>query len=463
MITRRVRVPRHTVAEAVRTHPRLKASVEHIARQARIPEEVVHRHLSEAMHSVLEAIGDVYVAELGDAVRHLEIARTKITDFYESVLDGREPHPDPAKIAPELAAVRQGARDLADPQAWAKRVHDDAVASERVRREAAARTHEQTAASGPHAEAAPGAVASPKPGEKAQPGEKGSPSTKAQPGKKARPNENTSHYGEESLSSAQRRAILDEGAAALGLPQGSRIAAEMAQASKTLRRIAADSPEHFMDLAYGWLDCTAKAAAEGRHPQTLRTYIMALMRRHVKGMLGEFTATFQLGPDFWVLKAPDRHVTQPGTDFVVVSKRSGEIWFCDNKAIRDHSLGRVSSLVENISANMADDVATFGPIVRDLAFPVPEPVVAAIGNAQRASEQISALVHGMTGEQVRSLEVQQQITYICDVNGVRRVVTNAGGHLSELSLALRGLGIDFANLDGITALPEQPILWKAPP
>jgi hypothetical protein len=252
-------------------------------------------------------------------------------------------------------------------------------------------------------------------------------------------------------SAAMRRDILDRGADALGLPRGSRIAEQMASAMVTLRRHASLSHEQFLDFAYEWLQYVEKK--EGR-PQTLRGYIEARMRTHVRGMVGEFAATFQLGPDFWVLKGPDYDVTVPGTDFVVVSKRNGEIWFCDNKTLSDSGLGRVSSLVENIPGNMAQDAAEFGAL-GDSAFAMPDDVVASLASARKAADAIRPLVAGKSSKEIGSSAVQAEITKICDENGVRRVVTNAGGQLSQLSEALTGLGIDFANLDGRTALPER--------
>jgi hypothetical protein len=254
-------------------------------------------------------------------------------------------------------------------------------------------------------------------------------------------------------SAATRRDILDRGADALGLPRGSRIALEMARAMVSLRRQASLAHEQFVDLAYDWLRYAENK--QGR-PTTLRRYIEARMRTHVRGMVGEFAAAFQLGPDFWVLKGPDYNVTVPGTDFVVVSKRNGEIWFCDNKTLSDNALGRVSSLVENIGQNMADDVAEFGEL-GDSAFAMPDEVVSALANAKKAAEAIRTKVAGKSPAEIRDPAMQAEITKICDENGVRRVVTNAGGRLSELSDALSGLGIDLANLEGTTSLPERPL------
>ena len=45
-----------------------------------------------------------------------------------------------------------------------------------------------------------------------------------------------------------------------------------------------------------------------------------IMGKHVRGMIGEFSAVFQLGRDVLVLKAPDTAVTVGGTDFIVLTR-----------------------------------------------------------------------------------------------------------------------------------------------
>jgi hypothetical protein len=256
-----------------------------------------------------------------------------------------------------------------------------------------------------------------------------------------------------SASARERAAIRDDAAAALGLPSTGKIAKALARAP-TLREFAAENPDQFAEMAGKWLDAAAESKAKGKKPPSLRDYVLRIMTTHVRGgIFGEFTAVFRLGTDFWVLKTPDLNPTVAGTDFVVVARRSGEIWFCDNKTLSENSLSGVTSLVENFpphdgkAGNLADDIAEFGPGIDAASLPVPPEIVSALANARAASTEISALVEKMSADQIRSPETQAAITKICFLNKVRRVVTNAGGELSMLSSALGRLGIDLANVE----------------
>jgi len=601
-VTVRELLPRAEAMEAIRANPRLARAIEHVGKGTGIPEEVLQRHLGEAVLETLGKIGDTYVAELGDAIRHTEVLRNHIHDFYEGVLNGLDRNPDPGRLGSMFSELHDLITEIADPQLWAKkRAAEPGAAEEFASREtapaesavgtgvpaprerpvaegrlwalpegqrtavlAARRAHPDLAARalagdasaasalidamrtdgvdratidavsagvaavrdpgfefalGGHTGAtdpalrgaaakrfeqlpvgqrdavAKAAAADPDFVRGAVTSRSGFGDPHAGPLDPVRPNEMAEFCKRHGISDAERaelesglrdlnkafregelswtdpastsadpltesaamrRDILDRGADALGLPRGSRIAEEMASAMVTLRRHASLSHEQFLDMAYEWLQYVEKK--EGR-PQTLRSYIEARMRTHVRGMVGEFAAAFQLGPDFWVLKGPDYDVTVPGTDFVVVSKRNGEIWFCDNKTLSDNSLGRVSSLVENFPGNMADDVAEFGAL-DESTFAMPDDVVAALARAKKAAEAIRQTVVGKSPTEIADPAVQAEITRICDENGVRRVVTNAGGQLSELSTALTALGIDFANLDGRTALPSRPLTTK---
>ncbi|WP_428341207.1 hypothetical protein [Mycobacterium sp.] len=596
MTVREILPRAEVVVDVVGENAALAAAIEDIGKKTNIPEKMLKQHLGEAILEALDKIGAYYVAELGDAVRHLEVLRDHVHDFYERVLDGLDRDPDTGYLASVFRELHDLLVEISDPQLWANRrteqpggveqfaaemrsapesvtrqgvptwgtrpvvdrrvwtlpagQRDPVLAARRACPDLTARAlagdssalstlidalradgvdqatlHAVSAgvaavrdpglefALGGHpgvgdsgfrgaaakrldqlpnsqrAAIANAAAADPDFVRAAVTSHSGFGDPNAGPLDPVRPTEmaefcrrngigeaeraqletglrelNQAFRGGEpswvdapstsddplTESAAMRRDILDRGADALGLPRGGRIAQEMARAMVSLRRYASPSHEQFLDLAYDWL-----RYAENTHgrPTTLRRYIQARMRTHVRGMVGEFSAAFQLGPDFWVLKGPDYNVTVPGTDFVVVSKRSGEIWFCDNKALSDNSLGRVSSLVENIEHNMAADLAEFGELSQS-PFAMPDNVSAALDNAQRAAEAIRAAVDG---KDTADPDVQAEFTRICDENGVRRVVTNAGGQLSELSSALTALGIDLANLDGATALPERPL------
>jgi hypothetical protein len=253
----------------------------------------------------------------------------------------------------------------------------------------------------------------------------------------------------------ERDAVLDELAENLGLPPQGRIVAELAR-SRLLREIAADSPGQLLDIASTWLEASAKRIAKGKRPTSLRSYLMVLMTSHVRGLVGELGAVFQLGKDFWVLKAPDILVTEPGTDFVVVAKATGELWFCDNKALSDSGLSSVTSLVENLGKNLEDDVAAFDQILRRNPRQLPPAVADAIARARAAASRVNDIVEGMPSEEIRSPHTQKLVNEILEPLGIRRVITNVGGELTELSDRLRRFHLDLADLESaISSYPER--------
>src|SRR5271170_1116589 len=116
------------------------------------------------------------------------------------------------------------------------------------------------------------------------------------------------------------------------------------------------------------------------------------MVTHVRGLVGEFTAAFELGDEGMVLlKAPDDNVTIPGTDLVGVTRR-GRTWLIDNKALTADEVESVTSLTSNISKNVADDAKDIAADVRKVAqkkrTPLDQRVARAARNLERAKKAI---------------------------------------------------------------------------
>jgi hypothetical protein len=584
-------------------HPRLGRAIRDVARETKVPEEVLRRHVGEAVLEALDRYGAVYAREVGDAIRRAERLRNEVHAFYDRILSGQDTNPDPAVLTRSFLELQKAIHEMSDPQAWAKKQVEagggqarvlpeappepptvagaggargtgshpmtDSVSTRR-RRTALARSEQEAlaAAQARHPELLeaalrgdPGSTAALAEGMKGsgmppeqvaaalaglaavrEPGlsyalggraggsrltdiggrggaahqafghlsakeqaavrraasadpdfvrgsvmseiTHGDPRGAKRPWRPEEMDQFCQKHGfsgqeranlEAALAglhgstlpelrarqdppsaiprskwsrSAQRRALRDiDPVVGLGLPPTGEIANAL-RGSSTLRRLASENPEHFMNLADAWLARAAERRAQGQRVGSLREYVLGIMRTQLRGMAGEFSAAFRLGDDFWVMKAPDIRVTEPGTDFVVISKRTGETWFCDNKTLSDSSLGRVSSLVDNIGQNMADDVAQFGREIESARLPVPPEVTMSLARAKVAALEIGELVARTPTEQIRSPEVQAQITAICNRHGVRRVVTNAGGELSQLTQALTNLGVDLANLEG---------------
>ncbi|MET8850184.1 hypothetical protein [Amycolatopsis sp. NPDC004625] len=270
--------------------------------------------------------------------------------------------------------------------------------------------------------------------------------------------------GPDGTGSAQARTraeVLDRAAAEIGLPSQDEITRRLGRSSAVVE-LAARSPGQLAKLASDWLRYAVAKRAEGKPVATLERYVRALSRSHVRGLLGERTATFQLADDAWILKVPDLNVTVGGTDFVAVDLRTGEVWFGDNKALSSRGLGEVSSLIDNIVDNMAADVAEFGSWLQRDEVPLPPKLVDAIRRAAEASAEVSAYVSQVRPEEITSDRVQRRIGKILARRGVGRVVTNAGGELSWLTGAARKF-LSFDNLgERGPVAPERRIELPAP-
>lgn len=256
---------------------------------------------------------------------------------------------------------------------------------------------------------------------------------------------------------AMRRDIEARGPDAFDLPLESRVRSALSDVP-FLRELVSENPEHFANLAAGWLRYVAEREGGSEDAMTLRQYVTMMMRTQVRGMEGEFSAVFSLGVDFWVLKPPDHNVTVPGTDYVVVCRRTGEVWFADNKALRAESLSAVTSLTAVFAKNIGDDVQVFAKAGLDLTappgtaknprIPLPGVIKRGIERARLASTEIAQHVAHKTPEEIKGAGVQREIARICDRHRIRRVVSNAGGHLGELTRALTDVSVDLVRLDG---------------
>lgn len=265
-----------------------------------------------------------------------------------------------------------------------------------------------------------------------------------------------------SLQARTRARALDRAAAAIGLPSRSDVANRLGRSSAVVE-MATRAPGHLAQLADNWLSYAVRQRREGKPVATLERYARALSRTHVRGMLGELTAVFQLAGDAWVIKVPGQDVTLGGTDFVLVVKNTGEMWYGDNKALSSHGLGEVSSLVDNIVDNMAADQFEFGNLLNRQDTPLPPKIQDAITRAGQASSLVSAFAGGMADDVLMTDRVQSRITDILDEHGVRRIVTNSGGELGWLTRSLRRY-LDFVDLDERGPYqPERVIDWSGSP
>lgn len=260
--------------------------------------------------------------------------------------------------------------------------------------------------------------------------------------------------GDTALAHTRAR-ILDRAASELGLPPRDEITRRLARSSVVVE-IASRGPGHLEKFVDDWLRYAVGQRREGKPVATLERYVRALSRRHVKGLFGELTATFQLAEDAWVIKVPGVDVTTRGTDYVLV-RANGEMWIGDNKALAALGLGKVSSLVENLADNLEADLAEFGQWLHRDDTPLPPTVSAAIQRLSEATVTVRGVTRGLSDEALKADRVQRRVTRILGEKGVRRIVSNSAGDLSWLTGSLRN-HLDFLDLrEAGPHVPERPL------
>ena len=216
---------------------------------------------------------------------------------------------------------------------------------------------------------------------------------------------------------------------------------KLVEGDRTLELLAAENPQMLAEFA---------KASGAKSRSALRRYIRQRMVTHIRGLLGEFTAAFDLGDRLIFLKGPDYDVTIPGTDLVGVS-RDGRVWLIDNKAMSVDELGSVSSLTRNLPKNIGDDTAAF----KDAFGIGRDPHIGkAVSRLSKATKEIRELTKGMDADKVKTAAVQKKIAKICSDNGIDLVVSNAGGQIEGLSKGLKKAGIQFEDLN--TPDPPDP-------
>jgi hypothetical protein len=217
----------------------------------------------------------------------------------------------------------------------------------------------------------------------------------------------------------------------------SQFQSEVTRASTFFSRLAHENPAMVKQLWQEYQDSGSS--------RTFRQYVLARMKTHIRGMAGEYTSAFELGNGLSILKGPDYDVTIPGTDLVGVADLTGDIWLIDNKAWSSSELSAVDALTRNLVGNIADDAKDFASIASHSK--APSHIVEALKRLEKANRDIRSYTKGMTPEQVNSVEVQQEITRICNRYRIRRVVTNAGGEIQGLSEGLLRRGIELEDLN----------------
>jgi hypothetical protein len=224
------------------------------------------------------------------------------------------------------------------------------------------------------------------------------------------------------------------------------------EGNRTLELLAAENPDELHGLYDRWRASDSPQTRSG-----FQGYVRREMVSFYSGMHGEFTAAFTLGKfhkgDIVFLKIPDLEPRVPGTDLVAVYK-GDRVWMIDNKAFSQSLVDKVSSLTGSFPKNISDDAADFArnPKLGRRGDPV---IGDAVARLQKASKEINRLTKGMDNNEIATPTVQKRINKICRDSRIERVVTNAGGEVTDISDALDKAGVVLKDL-GITQKPEKP-------
>jgi hypothetical protein len=207
------------------------------------------------------------------------------------------------------------------------------------------------------------------------------------------------------------------------------------------RELAYRAPDTLVEL---WHQYSAK-------PRTIsfRRYVGILRGSIYRGLAGEYHAAFAFGLDWVVLKGPDAGVTIPGTDLIVVHRRTGRILVVDNKSVAARVVAAISALERNVARNLADDAAALAAPLDPGTPPVVRGAVERIG---MASADVQAyLASPPTPKDLNSAAVQARIGELVAAHDIGRGATGAGGRATAVAPRLTRRGIGMIDPDAATA------------
>lgn len=188
-----------------------------------------------------------------------------------------------------------------------------------------------------------------------------------------------------------------------------------------------------------------KARPSGRAVVSAFPGYVERMQGQFVGQFGEFEVAFRISHDWILIKVPDDMVTIPGTDLIAISRRGGPVRFIDNKAFATSEVEAVDALTRNFTRNAVTDLEELGRIAGDLDLPTHFRL--AQNRITRANTAIQARIQGLTPDEIASPDVQRDIAKILQQETIERVVTNAGGKVTDISQDLREMGIDLWDLN----------------
>jgi hypothetical protein len=169
-------------------------------------------------------------------------------------------------------------------------------------------------------------------------------------------------------------------------------------------------------------------------------YVRHEMVTYGRGVVGEYTAAFSLSSIETFLKGPDANIKVAGTDLVGIG-RDGWLWLIDDKSHRATSVSSVSALTDNLTTNLRRDAADFRAGIerlqhQDPAF-TPDPHVLDV--IQRMDDAAAAIdrIHHEPPAETRPARIAAAL----EERRLRLRVTSAAGQVTDITDALRGLGL----------------------
>lgn len=196
-------------------------------------------------------------------------------------------------------------------------------------------------------------------------------------------------------------------------------------------------------LLQHWINFNARPSGRAV-VSTFAEYVERMQGQYV-GMLGEIEVSFRLSRDWILIKVPDDMVTIPGTDLIAISRTGGPLRFIDNKAFTSSEVEAVDALTRNFTRNLKTDLDELARIAADPELPTHFRL--AFKRISRANTAIQNHIKGLTREQIASPAVQQDLANILRQENIERVVTNAGGQVTDINADLRIMGIDLWDLN----------------
>ncbi len=171
-----------------------------------------------------------------------------------------------------------------------------------------------------------------------------------------------------------------------------------------------------------------------------RAYVRHEMVTFGRGVVGEYTAAFSLSSIEMFLKGPDADVRVRGTDLVGIG-HDGWVWLVDDKSHRAASVSSVTALTDNLTTNLRRDAGDFRTALAELRRQdpgfVPDPrVLDAIQRMDDAAAEIDRINRSEPAD-TRPAQIRQALTD----RKLRLHVTSAAGQITEITQALRDLGL----------------------